>query len=258
MYGTRKQGRHLPDVENRCSAYELDRIFRNILPMGVGNILIEMGCGGSTWLPQFAGGYGYNVIGIDYSEEGCNKAQINLEKGGCNGLILCKDFLVGPTCEVANKADVVISFGVVEHFKRPAEILAHFMKFGKEDGYIVTYVPNFSGIMGWLLKRINPALYMTHQIYSLKDLESYHRASGMRIMHSSYLEFMDFSILPIDGFPSMVSLLIKNIFHVINRFRLIMYRTLRLPAPQSEFLCATMIVIGKKEKKSEGVREHGN
>ncbi len=58
--------------------------------------LIEIGCGGSRWLPYFHRTFGYAVSGIDYSVEGTRLSQLILDKAGTSGRIVQSDLFEPP------------------------------------------------------------------------------------------------------------------------------------------------------------------
>lgn len=245
MYHKRVDPRYWPCPNERCSAFELDEVFRRYLPYRDGTKILEMGCGGSRWLPYFAKVFNYDIYGVDYSELGCQSALENLERVGKTGKIYNEDF-ENLNSGLKKSFDVLLSFGVVEHFERPEEILRQFGECLSDNGLIVTYVPNFWGIMGRFLKRLDKSLYDTHNIFCIEDLVRYHQEAGMRPLFSSYLEFTDFSILPLDRLPKPVMLIAKNLIHIANRARLFCYQSFPI-RPQSAFLCAAMIVIAQKK-----------
>jgi SAM-dependent methyltransferase len=245
MYMKDGSDRFWPHPEKRCSAFELDRIYRTHLPQKSGTKIIEFGCGGSKWLPYFFKAYGYNISGVDYSEEGCKRAISNLQKVGGQGEIICKDFF--EIDEIQKESyDVGMSLGVVEHIDRPEEFIGLFAEYLKKGGILVTYVPNFKGIMGSCLKKLNKGLYDVHKIFNLTDLIEYHKNCGLEPVFSSYIEWADFSVLPLEKFSSYTSLLLKNVIYAFNRSKLVFYNKLQL-SPQSEYLCAAMIVLARKQ-----------
>src|SRR5579863_9871167 len=77
--------------------------------------LLEIGCGGSRWLPYFARQFGFEVWGIDYSSTGCQKASAILASTRVPGTVLERDAFA-PNEDLLEEFDVVVSLGLVEHF----------------------------------------------------------------------------------------------------------------------------------------------
>lgn len=233
-----------PAPEIRCSAFEMARLFRRYLPPQKGLRLLEMGCGASRWLPFFYRTFGYEVFGVDYVESGCRQALENVKQAGGSGTFYCLDFFdLGQ--HFKSDYDVVLSLGVVEHFERPSEVVRIFADCLKPGGFLVTYVPNFSGLLGRFLKQLNRSLYFTHNLFSLNELISYHTDCCLSIVCATYHDFLDFSMLPYEDLPKPIMLLLKNAVHLTNTAKLSLYKRTYLN-PQSRFLCSSMMVIAVK------------
>jgi SAM-dependent methyltransferase len=250
MYGADADERYWPFPDKRCSAYELDRLYRRHLPRTPGLKMLEMGCGGSKWLPYFYKVFGYEVAGVDYTEIGCAHAVRNLERIGGHGTILCRDFNELED-DFRGAYDLLMSLGVVEHFAHPDTVLRTFARCLREGGYMITYIPNLNGVMGSLLKRIDRPLYDTHHIFDLEALRGFHRKAGLEIIASTYLELADFSLLPLERYPDLAQKVLKTSIYGLNRLKLALYRASGWNL-QSRTWCAAMIVIARKPAGVEG------
>src|SRR4051812_36519477 len=62
-----------------------------------GSQLLEIGCGGSRFLPYFANEFGFKISGIDYSENGCKLAQEICQRNNAQVNIVCSDFFEAPS-----------------------------------------------------------------------------------------------------------------------------------------------------------------
>ena len=96
-------------------ARKFHELFTRVLPRGHNVRLLEVGCARSRWLPYFAAEHGYEVTGLDYSTMGCEQARQILAAAGVEGRIVEGD-LFSPPEDLLEAFDVVISFGLVEHF----------------------------------------------------------------------------------------------------------------------------------------------
>jgi len=220
-------------------------VFRRFLEPGNGKRLLEMGCGGSKYLPWLAREMGFQVEGIDYTTEGCELAKRNLEAAGVAGNIHCLDFLsLGP--EFAGRFDVVTSYGVLEHFAEPVNVLKAFVDCIRPGGTLVSFVPNMQGAGGRLVKRVNRSLYETHYLFDLSKFREFHVQAGMTVVHCRYSEFCDFGLVPFGKFGRGTELICKNIAHYLNRARLVAIRRFPSIDPQSPLLCSGMIVVAIK------------
>ena len=187
----------------RYSVNELLRFIRPHLPTATPDHpvrLVEMGCGNSLWLPYFAEHWGYRVSGIDYSEAGCRMAEQNLEASGCSGTIHCIDFseVDGP---LSQRHDVVVSFGVVEHFADIRGIVGTFARALAPGGTMVTSIPNMSGGMGRMQRRLSTRAADLHVPLDRETLVEAHEANGLEVLAASYLCFLGLGMLNAEGTP---------------------------------------------------------
>jgi 2-polyprenyl-3-methyl-5-hydroxy-6-metoxy-1,4-benzoquinol methylase len=160
--------------------------------------LLEIGCASSVWLPYFAKEFGFTIYGIDYSEVGCAQAEELLQKAGVEGEILCADFFTPPG-RFIEAFDVVISFGVVEHFHDTPGCLRAFSRFLKTGGLLVTNVPNLSGMNGMIQKMVNRPIYDIHVPLDRKQLIHAHQTNGLRMMSCDYFIFVNLGVLKFEN-----------------------------------------------------------
>jgi len=230
-----------PQPQRFRGNFELADRFRRSMPAGRRRLL-EMGCGGSKWLPWFARELGYDVEGVDYSPVGCEKARSGLAAAGVSGVVHCKDFLtLGP--EFDRRYDIVASFGVIEHFEDPVSVLRLFARCLAKGGLVLTFVPNMAGLYGTLIKRLDRPLYDTHVIFDLEELSAFHERAGLRIVHATYSGWADFQSTPVDRLGTSTGLVLKNLIYAWNRGLLTAYRAWPDFRPQSAYLCDSMVVI---------------
>lgn len=160
--------------------------------------LLEIGCARSVWLPYFAKEFGFNVSGIDYSETGCSQAEQLLLKAGVEGEVICADFFLPPD-HFIEAFDVVISFGVVEHFQDTSGCLRAFSRFLKAGGLLVTNVPNLVGLNGMIQKIVNRPVFDVHVALDKNDLIRAHDASGFQTVSCHYFLFLHLGVLNIEN-----------------------------------------------------------
>lgn len=172
------------------------QIFSNL--HNEGTKLLEIGCAGSPWLPYFAREFGFKVTGLDYSEIGCSQAKAILENEKIEGEIIQADFFYPPK-SMLEYYDVVVSFGVVEHFENTATCLAAFSRFLKTGGIIITVVPNMVGFTGSIQKTINKPVYDIHELISEELLNSAHIKAGFNVIKCHYFLSVNFGMLNLNG-----------------------------------------------------------
>ena len=156
--------------------------------------LLELGCANSLWLPYFAKEFGFRVSGMDYSEHGCRLERQMLSAMKVDGEVIFADFFAPPN-ECLGKYDVVVSFGVAEHFSDTSGCLQSFAQFLKPGGMIFTLIPNMCGFPGFLAKVTNRPFYDLHMIIDAKMLADAHTRAGFVNVTSDYLMSINLGVL---------------------------------------------------------------
>jgi 2-polyprenyl-3-methyl-5-hydroxy-6-metoxy-1,4-benzoquinol methylase len=162
--------------------------------------LLEIGAARSTWLPYFNREFGFQVVGIDYSEVGCRQASAILDAAGVDGTIVCANFFT-PPAELLGTFDVIVSFGVVEHFQDTTAVLTNFARFLKPGGLIITSIPNFTGLMGWMQKRLSRTVYDIHVPMDKDTLALAHRRAGLQMRACGYFMGANLGVLNFHDWP---------------------------------------------------------
>ncbi len=62
------------------------------------------------------------------------------------------------------KYDLVLSCGLIEHFRDTKDIIEHHLKFLKPEGILFITLPNFKGVNGWVQKTFDKENYQKHYI----------------------------------------------------------------------------------------------
>ena len=148
--------------------------------------LIEIGAGASEWLPYLHHRFGFSVAGLDYSDVGCKRAQDNLTRTSTPGNIHHAD-MFNPSAGLHQQFDVVVSFGLVEHFSDTAAAVAACAAYAKPGGLIATLIPNMSGLYGWFYRVFDRKVYDIHVPLTLKALRQAHRDAGLDLVLDEHI-----------------------------------------------------------------------
>jgi cyclopropane fatty-acyl-phospholipid synthase-like methyltransferase len=168
--------------------------------------LLEVGCGCSRWLPFFANG-GFSVAGIDYSTLGCEQARMILDREHTTGDIYERDAF-DANSDLVGRFDVVVSFGVVEHFRDTTEPIRAFARYLKPRGLMISTCPNMTGILGFSQKLLNLSVYDGHVPLTTERMRGAHEMAGLTVTHCAYIGGPDFHMLNLHGVNG-----IKNVAH---------------------------------------------
>lgn len=151
----------------------------------VGKPLLEVGAGRSRWLPYFASEFGFDVAGIDYSPIGRAQGEAILRQTGISGGIHLADFLTPPE-EMLGAYDVVVSFGLVEHFETTSACVASLSRFLQPEGLMITVIPNLVGVVGWVQRRVCRSIYDIHVPLDREGLRRAHEVAGLSVLTCDY------------------------------------------------------------------------
>ena len=134
----------------------------------VGRKLIEIGSAPGHYSLALFRGFGLQPYGIEYSSK---RAEIQRNLWAVNGLpedhVLCGDVfddsLVAP---LSGQFDVVVSFGFIEHFADPSQVLKRHVDLLKPGGVLIIMVPNIGHgtFNGWCCRHLNPEVYGIHNL----------------------------------------------------------------------------------------------
>jgi 2-polyprenyl-3-methyl-5-hydroxy-6-metoxy-1,4-benzoquinol methylase len=160
--------------------------------------LLEVGCGNSGWLPYFAKSFQFKVSGIDYSEVGCEMERRILAAHTVDGEIIKADMFAPPS-ELPGSFDVVVSFGVVEHFEDTAKAVSACAQFAKPGGLVITNIPNMTGLVGVAQKLLNRRVFDAHVPVDAKRLSDAHQRSGCEVIECDYFMGTNFSVCNVSG-----------------------------------------------------------
>jgi ubiquinone/menaquinone biosynthesis C-methylase UbiE len=121
--------------------------------------------------------------GIDYSTEGLGQARSKLVKANVHAELVHSDiFQYAPSL----KSDLVVSFGLIEHFADPVKILTHHLKFAAPGGMVAVTVPNFNHpFVERCLRKYRPHDLETHDLRIMSEValrQAFEEAGCLSIM----------------------------------------------------------------------------
>lgn len=84
--------------------------------------------------------------------------------------------------------DMVMSFGLIEHFSDTRDIIQRHLRFLKPGGVLFITLPNFKGVNGWVQRSFDRSNYDKHFIESMNPqlLTSYCRDMGLTEVEACY------------------------------------------------------------------------
>ena len=173
--------------------YKKHVIMKNYLSdVPEGSSFLEVGCGASKFLAYVSQQFHFDVSGIDYSEEGCNKARKILENNEVEGTIILGDmFNLSKDEHYRGRFDVVYTGGVIEHFDDTNHVVKTISDFAGDGGYVITTVPNtWKKSLNMIIQKvISKETYDTHKELSLSDIRDAHEKAGLSVLICEYVCF---------------------------------------------------------------------
>ena len=104
--------------------------------------VMELGCAPGRVLEHMARlRPQHRYHGLDYAEDGVKRAKVSLRKAGLHCTIHQGDL---KTFEPPRKYDLVVSYGLIEHFTNPLSILKAHKRFCAPNGRVAITVPNYA------------------------------------------------------------------------------------------------------------------
>lgn len=195
--------------------YRFDKLFRTLIPKH--SRILEVGCGGSVWLPYFGKTFESEVWGIDYSEVGVGLAKRNLQTQGLNGKIIFGDVFKNEEIP-KNYFDVLWTYGFIEHFDDPQKVVARIASFVKPGGLVITLVPNLMGAIGWLQKMVDRGVYSKHVIISPRLLDDIHQKVSLQpVISARYFGIFSIGVVNFNHIRRQLPKMIDAIFWFLVR-----------------------------------------
>lgn len=182
VWGKEKQPKSLN--KKGSLGFQFDRLMKEVLEKE--GSFLEIGCAGGKFMVYFGSEFGYEVSGVDYSQQGCELARRNLELAGIKGAVVCSDLF---KCDEFEKEsfDVVFSGGFIEHFDDTEKVLGKHVEFLRPGGTLVIELPNMYGLHGWVFKLFNRSLFDAHKALSADDVAGVLTGLGLEVTEKRYV-----------------------------------------------------------------------
>ncbi len=119
-----------------------------------------------------------DVFGIEYSDaiEKSRKMAADL---GLEFNLIRADLLQPWEPQYVEQFDIACSFGLIEHFENPEEVLSQLARSVKPGGMIISVIPNFNGLFNALWKFYDGDNYAYHVPIRHAELSALHEQVGL-------------------------------------------------------------------------------
>lgn len=155
--------------------------------------VLDAGCG-SGFFSKFFCDQNQQTVSLDYSQEALSIAK---EMTGGRARLIQADLLKeGMSANIKERFDLIFSDGLFEHFNQgqQARIMNNFSELLKDDGVVITFVPN-----QWSPWQIIRPFYMPgikEEPFVLSQLVKIHEKAGLKIIQKGGINTVPFVVSP--------------------------------------------------------------
>ncbi|MEH6824333.1 MAG: class I SAM-dependent methyltransferase [Motiliproteus sp.] len=187
--------RIISHVERELFNY-ISKTLGELIVGGAARTLVEVGCARSQALPVIANRLGFKVSGIDYSPNGCEQTALILDREGVDGEVFCVDIFSIPD-SLVGQFDVVVSFGLIEHFSDTNAVVSALARLLKPGGVILTNIPNMNGSVGFFQRLLNKSIYDIHVPLTPEEVKKAHEYAGLEVVESDFFISSSYGVVNI-------------------------------------------------------------
>ena len=140
--------------------------------------------------------------GLEYTQAGVAAQKALYRRFGLDEALVMPGDLMDAAWrqQHAEAYDLVSSYGFIEHFSDPQDVVRNHLELLRRGGVLVVTVPNLNETTwyGRLVRRFNPAVYAIHntRVCTPEALESLATSLGVRILHCGPLGGPDIGFVP--------------------------------------------------------------
>jgi 2-polyprenyl-3-methyl-5-hydroxy-6-metoxy-1,4-benzoquinol methylase len=153
--------------------------------------LIEVGCAPGKYLINFHQLFGYQVYGVEYSENGASITKANFKKYDLNPEQIVQANFFDPKFQnqYREKFDLVFSRGFIEHFDDVQQIVDHHLNLLKKGGHLIVMIPNLSGLNYFLARIFNNDSLILHNL-SIMNKNKFSRLFDKTVIGPRYSDYV--------------------------------------------------------------------
>ena len=149
---------------------EIHALFKRTLPSKRDLKILEVGCYPGTYLWYFDKYFDYKVAGIEYVEECVQSCKDIMGDYNIDADVVHAD-LFQHELKDDERADIVTSFGFIEHFVEVSPVIDKHLDLLKSGGHLALVIPNHAGLNGKILKAVDRDKYDLHNHMSYEDMK---------------------------------------------------------------------------------------
>ncbi len=218
-------------------------LIKSFIPQAKGQSILEIGCAPGRTLRDFESRFGCIPFGVEYSEPGIERTRENFKHWGypLENIIQADVFDPGFQESVAEKFDVVVSGGFIEHFTDMDPVIDAHVGPLRRGGLLIVTIPNYrrlNYLIGCLTIKKDYPLHNL-EIMDLKRFRGIFAGSGLQTLSCGYFGGFDTAIFdngaetPLIKTYRYIQALLNVGFHIV-------------PPPELSWVSPYLIFIGRK------------
>jgi SAM-dependent methyltransferase len=206
---------------------------------------LEIGCTPGRYLWYLWKYYGYEPHGIEYVAEAAERSQELLRQAGVPAHVTHADLFTFAVPD-EERFDLVLSVGLIEHFRDIGPPLARHVALTRPGGRLLIIVPNHWGLNGWILRLLWPDFYRMHNQMNWNDLQrALARHPELEVQTGGYVG--RFNLAPSNFCPWMRARLHRSVYRMIEWAHTGIMRVARV-FPDNRFLSPYVWVIARRRE----------
>lgn len=203
------------DYKKNLALAEIHSFLKSILPINKQFKFLEVGCAPGSWMYYFNENFGYQVEGIEYTENGVDLTKKNLEKLNVSTKVYHQDFL-NNTLPLSSY-DVVFSGGFIEHFDNPEIVVRKHIELLKPGGILILEIPNLRGVNYFFQNIIDGGIVKIHNTKIMNLDYFYHLGDscGLNKIALRYIGKINFGLFAGSGIFLKIGYVIQTLLNYI-------------------------------------------
>lgn len=232
-----KRFKFIKEGLNGYSTIVLDRYVQTLTKDVLPGKVIEIGGAGSDKVMQFKKYYNLEPYILDYSESAVKIAKKKfLEQGIKEENALLYDFFDEEfVTNFKNEFSVVSSFGFIEHFSKPIDVVERHTRVLKKGGLLYVLIPNFNGYEFLIRNIFNRKSIERHNMKMMKT-DEYRKCFKLDNLEEIYC-----------GPIGTLRLRLNKLSFLDKATSIILYLFLRGKSVESNLFSPYFIYVGKKK-----------
>lgn len=250
-------GSRLMDLLSAYDDYLLWKgVFPSFLPRSAaGCSVVEIGSAPGDFLVRFAKTFGAVPYGVEYTSHGAfkNRAAFVAADYNPDNVIEADFFSEAFLYEYANRFDIVVSRGFLEHFVDVRAVVERHVALLKNDGLLFILIPNLRGIYGKWTSRFNPDQMPLHNL-ELMRVENFRAAcdvADLEVLRCGYFGTFSFWLFTAPSEARNANRFIR-LLHLIQRAINLILRVVFGPRGcESATFSPNLILVARKRACTE-------